>query len=75
MATSSIFHNIVIDSEKELVELLNVLEEAERIASISDNKEEIVNNVKTLTKDEINNVKTLTKDEIKDLLKKVNSIA
>ena len=39
MATSSIFHNIVIDSEKELVELLNVLEEAERIAGISDNKE------------------------------------
>lgn len=64
MATSSIFHNIVIDSEKELIELLNALEEAERIASISDNKEEIVNNVKTLTK-----------DEIKALLKKINSIA
>lgn len=64
MTTSSIFHNIIIDSEKELVELLNVLEEAERIAGISDNKEEIVNNVKTLTK-----------DEIKVLLKKVNSIA
>lgn len=64
MATSSIFHNIVIDSEKELIELLNALKEAERIASISDNKEEIVNNVKTLTK-----------DEIKALLKKVNSIA
>lgn len=64
MATSSIFHNIVIDSEKELIELLNALKEAERIASISDNKEEIVNNVKTLIK-----------DEIKALLKKVNSIA
>lgn len=64
MAISSIFHNIVIDSEKELIELLNALKEAERIASISDNKEEIVNNVKTLTK-----------DEIKALLKKVNSIA
>lgn len=64
MAKSSIFHNIVIDSEKELIELLNALEEAERIASISDNKEEIVNNVKTLTK-----------DEIKALLKKINSIA
>lgn len=64
MATSSIFHNIVIDSEKELIELLNALEEAERLANASDNKEEI-----------INNVKTLTKDEIKALLKKVNSIA
>ena len=53
MATSSIFHNIVIDSEKELIELLNALEEAERLANASDNKEEIVNNVKTLTKDEI----------------------
>lgn len=64
MATSSIFHNIVIDSEKELIELLNALEEAERLANASDNKEEI-----------INNVKTLTKDEIKALLKKINSIA
>lgn len=64
MAKSSIFHNIVIDSEKELIELLNALEEAERLANASDNKEEI-----------INNVKTLTKDEIKALLKKVNSIA
>ena len=64
MATSSIFHNIVIDSEKELIELLNALEEAERLANASDNKEET-----------INNVKTLTKDEIKALLKKVNSIA
>lgn len=64
MATSSIFHNIVIDSEKELIELLNALEEAEKLANASDNKEEI-----------INNVKTLTKDEIKALLKKVNSIA
>ncbi|MBM6761667.1 hypothetical protein [Megamonas hypermegale] len=53
MATSSIFHNIVIDSEKELIELLNALEEAERLANASDNKEEIINNVKTLTKDEI----------------------
>lgn len=65
MATSSIFHNIVIDSEKELIELLNVLEEAKRIASTSDNKEE----------ETINNVKTLTKDEIKTLLTKVNNIA
>ncbi len=65
MATSSIFHNIVIDSEKELIELLNVLEEAKRIASASDNKEEEI----------VNNVKTLTKDEIKTLLKKVNNIA
>ena len=64
MATSSIFHNIVIDSEKELIELLNALEEAERLANASGNKEEI-----------INNVKTLTKDEIKALLKKINSIA
>ena len=64
MATSSIFHNIVIDSEKELIELLNALEEAEKLANASDNKEEI-----------INNVKTLTKDEIKALLKKINSIA
>ena len=64
MATSSIFHNIVIDSEKELIELLNALKEAERLANASDNKEEI-----------INNVKILTKDEIKALLKKVNSIA
>lgn len=64
MAKSSIFHNIVIDSEKELIELLNALEEAERLANASDNKEEI-----------INNVKTLTKDEIKALLKKINSIA
>lgn len=65
MATSSIFHNIVIDSEKELIELLNVLEEAKRIASASDNKEEEI----------VNNVKTLTKDEINTLLKKVNNIA
>lgn len=65
MATSSIFHNIVIDSEKELIELLNVLEEAKRIASASDNKEEEI----------VNNVKTLIKDEINTLLKKVNNIA
>ncbi|MGO5439322.1 hypothetical protein ACTQX2_00405 [Megamonas funiformis] len=61
MTTNSIFHNIIIDSEKELVELLNVLEEAERLANTSDNEKEIMNNVKTLTQ-----------DKIKTLFKKIN---
>lgn len=53
MATSSIFHNIVIDNEEDLIKLINSLEEAEKIADTDNSDVKSKISIKKLASDDI----------------------